>query len=572
MKDLEAQLGQLEYVELIRSVLEDEPTYIFKHALVQDTAYGSLLKQDRKMLHRQVGEAIERAYSDHQEQVAALLAKHYFEAGDDGKTLHFSTLAGDAAMRVYANPEALAHYELALDTIRRAEQSSASLPSDEIIHLFKSYGRALELVSRYHQAAESYQELESLARMHQDRAMELAALLERAKIYGTINSEHDPAQGKLLSERALEIAREIGDRASECQVLWNLQITANYSLSDLHDAVSYGEQAAAIARSLNLRDQLAYVLADLACSCWGTGELDKSQNVLIESRKMWLESGNLPMLSQNDCSASITAFLRGEYAEAIKFADEGDEVSRSSGNLWGQTHSHYVDGYVRFLRGETDDAFRVLKETVKVGEQVGHPVGTIIVRGQLAWALGATGELEQGLAVAAAAQELADKHLPSLRAWALAVRARLEVLQGEWPRALETVNLAKKLLQREAWIPLNPIWVALASIEVALASGENSRAIRESDELLNELREMHIEAFTAQVLLLRGIAHAQDKQFEQMDGDFAQSLDQARQLGERYTEWRALMSWSEWARDSKQAEEFRRSAQAAYPSQASRTA
>lgn len=568
MKDLESQLGQLEYVELIRSVLEDEPTYIFKHALVQDTAYGSLLKQDRKMLHRVVGEALERAYAGQLEEVAALLAKHYFEAGDDGKTLHFSTLAGDGAMRTYANPEALAHYELALDTIRRAEESSAPLPSPEIIHAFKSYGRAQELVSHYHQAAESYQELESLATKHHDRAMELAALLERAKIYGTINSEHDPAQGKLLSERALEIAREIGDRASECQVLWNLQITANYSSSDSHDAVAYGEQAVAIARSLNLRDQLAYVLADLACSCWGTGELEKGQNVLIESRKMWLESGNLPMLSQNDCSASITAFLRGEYDEAIKFADEGDEVSRSSGNLWGLTHSHYVDGYVRFLRGETDDAFRVLTETVKVGEQVGHPVGTIIVRGELAWALGVTGELEKGMAVAAAAQELADMHLPSLRAFALAVRARLEVMKGEWARALETVDLAKRLLQREAWIPLNPIWVALASIEAALASGENARSIQESDALFNELHKMHIQAFTAEVLLLRGMAHAQDKQIEKMERDFTQSLEIARRLGERYTEWRVLISWSERERDPKQAEESRRAADAAYKSQA----
>lgn len=560
MKDLESQLGQLEFVELIRSVLEDEPTYIFKHALVQDTAYGSHLKQDRKVLHRRVGEALERAYAGHLEEVAALLAKHYFEAGDDGKTLHFSTLAGDGAIRTFANPEALAHYELALDTIRRAEDSSTPLPSQEIIHAFKSYGRAQELVSRYHQAAESYQELESLARKHQDRAMELAALLERAKIYVTINSEHDPAQGKLLSERALEIARGIGDRASECQVLWNLQITANYSTSDSRGAVAYGEQAVAIARSLNLRDQLAYVLADLACSCWGTCELGKSRTVLTESRKMWLESGNLPMLSQNDCSASITAFLMGEYDEAIKFADEGDEVSRSSGNLWGQTHSHYVDGYVRFLRGETDDALRVLNETVKVGEQVGHPVGTIIVRGELAWALGAMGELEQGMAAAAAAQELADKHLPSLRAWALAVRARLEVLQGDSSRALETVKLAKKLLQREAWIPLNPIWVALASIEVALAGEENARAISECDELLNELHEMHIQAFTAEVLRLRGLAHAQAKQIEEMEGDFTQSLEIARRLGERYTERRVLKSWSERARDPKQAEEFRRAA------------
>ena len=455
----------------------------------------------------------------------------------------------------------MAHYEVALNTVRRAEQESRSLPGDEITRLYKSYGRALELVSRYEQAAQSYQELEALGRKRYDRAMELAALLERAKIYGTINSEHDPARGKLLSERALEIARDIGDRASECQVLWNLQITANYSPSDSHDAVAYGEQAIAIARSLNLREQLAYILTDLGCSCWGTGEFDKSQVALAESRRLWQEFSNLPMLSQNDCSASITAFLRGEYAEAIKFADEGDEVSRSSGNLWGQTHSHYLDGYVRFLRGELDDALRVMKETVQVGEQVGHPVGTIIVRGELAWVYGALGDLERGYALAEQARELADAYLPSLRAWTLAVLARLQVLGGDLERGQETVNRAKRQLQREAWIPLNPIWVALATIEVASARGDYELAIKASDGLVDELQTMHIRPFVAEVLRLKSVAQARHQQTELAAESFAHALTMTRRFGERYNEWCILMSWSKVAQDARRADELLHAAQ-----------
>lgn len=559
--NLDSQLAQLENGQFVRPAQEDEPTYIFKHALMQDTAYGSLLKQDRKTLHRQVGEALENAYPEQLDEYAALLAQHYAEAGDDAKTLHFATWAGDAAVRVYANPEALVHYEAALKTVRRVEPESQSLLGGEITHLYKSYGRALELLSRYGQAVQLYQELEAVGRKRQDRAMELAGLLERAKIYGTINSEHDPVQGKLLSEHALKIAREIGDRASECQVLWNLQITGNYSASDSHDAVAYGEQAIAIARSLNLHEQLAYILSDLACSCWGTGEFDKSKVALAESRQLWQESSNLPMLSQNDCSASITAFFRGEYAEAIQFADEGDEVSRSSGNLWGQTHSHYVDGYVRFLRGELDDALRVMNETVEVGEQVGHPVGTIIVRGQLAWAYGTLGDLERGYALAEQARSLAEAHLPSLRAWALAVQARLQVLGGELELAQETVNRAKQQLQREAWIPLSPIWVALATIEVALERGDDEQAIKASDELLDELHSMHIQPFTSEALRLKSLAQAHQQKTRSAEENFARALTIARQLGERYSEWRVLVSWSEVAQDARRADELCREAQ-----------
>ena len=54
-----------------------ELEYLFKHALLQDAAYRSLVKQDRRHLHQVVGETLERLYPDRRQALAPLLAQHF---------------------------------------------------------------------------------------------------------------------------------------------------------------------------------------------------------------------------------------------------------------------------------------------------------------------------------------------------------------------------------------------------------------------------------------------------------------------------------------------------------------
>src|SRR4029434_10052431 len=85
-RSLDRQLASLVSSDLIR-LFQQVPdlAYVFRHALVQDAAYDSLLKTDRKRLHQAAAEAVERLYPDRVEQNAPLLALHYVEAGDDEK-------------------------------------------------------------------------------------------------------------------------------------------------------------------------------------------------------------------------------------------------------------------------------------------------------------------------------------------------------------------------------------------------------------------------------------------------------------------------------------------------------
>ena len=96
MTDL--QLDTLEAKGLIRlAAFKPELEYLFRHALVQDTAYESLLKQERRALHRLVGDALESLYPDRHGDLAAVLAMHFEQAGDIDRAIRYLIEASEFA-------------------------------------------------------------------------------------------------------------------------------------------------------------------------------------------------------------------------------------------------------------------------------------------------------------------------------------------------------------------------------------------------------------------------------------------------------------------------------------------
>jgi class 3 adenylate cyclase/tetratricopeptide (TPR) repeat protein len=116
---LEGLLRELQVLEIIyEQGLLPEPAYIFKHAVIQDVAYNSLLIQQRKALHRAVGEAIEELYQDRLEEHYAELAHHFTQGEVWDKALAYCRQAGEKAMVQSAHREAVAYFEQALSALQ----------------------------------------------------------------------------------------------------------------------------------------------------------------------------------------------------------------------------------------------------------------------------------------------------------------------------------------------------------------------------------------------------------------------------------------------------------------------
>jgi class 3 adenylate cyclase len=120
VRELDGDLDQLQTVELIRVKQKiPELEYIFKHALVQEATYGSILLQRRRELHSKVGQAIEALFPDRLEEFYSLLAYHYARAENWEKAQEYLFKAGDHAGKIAADAEALTHYQEAIETYTR---------------------------------------------------------------------------------------------------------------------------------------------------------------------------------------------------------------------------------------------------------------------------------------------------------------------------------------------------------------------------------------------------------------------------------------------------------------------
>jgi class 3 adenylate cyclase/tetratricopeptide (TPR) repeat protein len=139
---LSAALAQLEEAELLlRHGTPPDASYSFKHALVQEAAYESLLKSRRQILHKHIGDVLRDRFADTAEAEPEVVAFHFTQAGLSGVALEWWRKAGQQALKRSAYSEAIAH-------LGKAVAIADGLPDEpgrtiNRLHLQIAYGRAL---------------------------------------------------------------------------------------------------------------------------------------------------------------------------------------------------------------------------------------------------------------------------------------------------------------------------------------------------------------------------------------------------------------------------------------------
>lgn len=465
--NLELELAQLENSQLVRRLTEPDPAFLFKHGLVQETAYSSLLKNDRKQLHRTVGQALESLYPELLDQNAALLARHFAEAGDDTRTFAYARRAGDAAAAQYANIEALEFYSLAIEVSHR---SGIQVAGADLNHLYSARGRVLEVSGKYDAALRNYENMREVATERSDRALELAALVGMITVRATPNASFDAVEAQRLSEQALPLARQMSDHAMEAKIYWTLLLLNGY-VGHSQLAAQYGEQSLALARAYDLKEQLAYTLNDLGIYGYADmGTYSKARQSLEEAYPLWQALGNLPMLSDNLNQASFLDYLGGEYDRAIQEAEEGKRISIAISNPWGLAFSDAALANVLLERGDYGGARDALENAIRVGKEKGF-AGVQGIGGMfLALVYANVGAFDYGLEIAKNAFAKIEELLPIFRRAGLATVAYLHLLRGN-------PELAEPPLEESRITPETPLpLVYLAQI---LAEGEYGLAERD---------------------------------------------------------------------------------------------
>ncbi|CAG1007193.1 hypothetical protein ANRL4_03716 [Anaerolineae bacterium] len=536
---LEQTLTQLEGAQLVRQLEQVEATYQFRHTLTQETVYQSLLRSTRREVHLRVAQAYEEIAVDQLDEFAALLAQHYGEAGEDAKTLEYATRAGNAAARVYAHTEAETHYARAIEIAKRgAAHDRASLQD-----LFLKRGRVLELSGRYDDALANYAEMETGARAQNDRALELAALMARATIHSTPTARYNLALGRELLDRALALARTLNEPAAESKALWTLMLV-NYFQSNYDQAIACGEQSLAIARQLNLREQMAFTLNDLSRNYIGRGRATEGRAVIAEARALWRELGNLPMLADSLATSAEGYFFLGDYTSARELAQEAYQLSKSIGNLWNQAFSRWAIGYLALERGDIEESIHALQDAIDVGKQSGFIAAALIAQGMLGWVYGLYGNLQQGIEIIQAISYPQDISI-GFEAWHLGVLAQLHLAYGDLAQAEAIIQRAYVGLDLADLTWFSPIFVMLADGEIAMVRQEYARVIALTDQLLKRMRELNMRPFVSDVLLLKAKALRAQGNLEAARALLIQAREDAQALESRRALWEICATLSQ---------------------------
>jgi predicted ATPase len=116
---------------LFRQGMPPDATYLFKHALVQDAAYSTLLREPRRALHARIADILESKFTEIADNQPELLARHYTEAGQIEKAANLWGKAGQRSLERSALVEAVAQLTRALDQIAMLPATPA-LRRDEI--------------------------------------------------------------------------------------------------------------------------------------------------------------------------------------------------------------------------------------------------------------------------------------------------------------------------------------------------------------------------------------------------------------------------------------------------------
>ena len=126
---------------LFRQGAPPDAAYLFKHALVQDAAYGSLLREQRRVIHARIAEAIESQFREIAESQPELLGRHFSEAGHMQQAIRYLQIAGELAARRSANREAVTHFQKAEEFLERLPDRAAY--ADHELKLLIALGPAL---------------------------------------------------------------------------------------------------------------------------------------------------------------------------------------------------------------------------------------------------------------------------------------------------------------------------------------------------------------------------------------------------------------------------------------------
>jgi tetratricopeptide (TPR) repeat protein len=323
---LQRSLAQLQGAELLYETrLFPEREYTFKHALTHEVAYGSLLPERRRTLHRRILEVLEGMYADRLADQVDRLAHHALRGEVWDKAVAYCRQAGTKAITHSAYHEAVASFEQALDALQQlpASQDTRALAIDLRLDL-RSALLPLGELGRIRVALQEAAALAETLGDHYRLGWLAAYLVAYCMVAG------EPEQAIAFGQRALKIAAALGDVG--------LAVTAQHYLASIYRNMGDYHQAMAYSRKSMVRLQ-----GELCQECFG-----------------------MPGLA-SVLSCGILAYALAEcgaFAEAKAPTEEGVRMAEAADHPYSRVWAYWTVGFCALRQGHLPEAIGALERAL----------------------------------------------------------------------------------------------------------------------------------------------------------------------------------------------------------------
>jgi len=410
---LTSALPDLRHRELIfsreRTAFAGTKEYTFKHAILRDVTYETVLLKRRRVYHAQAARWLEAHSGGRLNEYTAAIARHYQQGGENELAAEWWQRAGEIAHRSSGFSVAQAAFEQAL----------ALLP-------------------------------EGAMKQRVDVMIRLGSCLERLAQY--------PAARQYL-EMALTTAREMHDARAQAGALNGLNLVATRQ-GNFDDARILGEEALILARDSGDEETIALALQRLGGVYYYQGDYARAIDLFEAALVIFQKLGNLTGVANCLTNIGSTSSIQGNHDQAVQNYTHALEISRQIGERWGVSTCLSNLGTLHTYLGKYEAARRYFEEGLEIRAEIGDRWGYASCLSNLGWTAMLQQEYDQAVQYGVQSLEiyraLGDRrnianslcnlaHADAQRGeYTLAHRAYLEALQIAWeigalPRALEAL-------------------------------------------------------------------------------------------------------------------------------------
>jgi predicted ATPase/class 3 adenylate cyclase len=459
--------------------------YIFRHTLMSDAIYKTMLKRDRGELHGQIGQAIETISSFNIDSQIEILARHYSLSPQKDRAFYYLVQAGQKAAHNYANEQARLYYEQALEILAEVDHQ----PS-QALQVHTDLADVLVFIGEYASAREHYQAAAAIVSGLDSThfAEEMAGLQRKIGTTYERQAEYDQALACLAAAGQALDACAAPSPAVRAQIYNDVGWTY-VRMGSLEEAEGNLLAALRLAEDSTRFDVIASIYNRLGGVYFQKGQHDKASSYVQKSLALREEIGDIAAVARSYNNLGLLDWTAGKWDSALKNLNRSFELHANLGDIEGIIDLHGNLGLLHMDRGDIDVARQHFEESLARAKQIGHSyiIGTTYM-----------------------------------------YLSRLSGFIDDWQNALEFGNQSLKILSEigalddipDVYTNISQAWLGLGHLEQAQKYAEDAL------ELFDQ-REAEIGTQSddrGRVLRLLGDIQCQEKNFDRADQYIRESL------------------------------------------------